>query len=195
GSASNRGGWVRARRILMSLQDVQLDISGMTCASCANRIERKLNKLPGVEAPVNFATEKARVRSENITPQELIAAVEAAGFSAALPAPPAATRSNDAVAEPDAELTNLRNRLVITAALSLPIAVLSMIPALQFTNWQWLVLTLAAPVAVWGAWPFHRAAAINARHGSTTMDTLISIGVLAAFGWSLYALFFGEAGM
>ena len=179
----------------MSLQDVQLDISGMTCASCANRIERKLNKLPGVEATVNFATEKARVRSENITPQELIAAVEAAGFSAALPAPPAATRSNDAVAEPDAELTNLRNRLVITAALSLPIAVLSMIPALQFTNWQWLVLTLAAPVAVWGAWPFHRAAAINARHGSTTMDTLISIGVLAAFGWSLYALFFGEAGM
>lgn len=179
----------------MSTQDVQLDITGMTCASCANRIERKLNKLPGVEATVNYATEKARVRSDNVSIDELIAAVEAAGYAAAIPAPPASDRTAKDVPEPDGELTSLRRRLVITAALSLPIAILSMVPALQFTNWQWLVLTLAAPVAVWGAWPFHRAAAINARHGSTTMDTLISIGVLAAFGWSLYALFFGQAGM
>lgn len=179
----------------MSTQDVQLDITGMTCASCANRIERKLNKLPGVEATVNYATEKARVRSDNVSIDELIAAVEAAGYAAAIPMPPATARTSSDAEEPDPELTSLRRRLVISAALSLPIAVLSMVPALQFTNWQWLVLTLAAPVAVWGAWPFHRAAAINARHGSTTMDTLISIGVLAAFGWSLYALFFGQAGM
>lgn len=179
----------------MSTQDVQLDITGMTCASCANRIERKLNRLPGVEATVNYATEKARVRSDNVSVDELIAAVEAAGYAAAIPAPPATVRTAKDMPEPDGELTSLRRRLVITAALSLPIAILSMVPALQFTNWQWLVLTLAAPVAVWGAWPFHRAAAINARHGSTTMDTLISIGVLAAFGWSLYALFFGQAGM
>ena len=179
----------------MSIQDVQLDITGMTCASCANRIERKLNKLPGVQATVNYATEKARVQAENVSTDELIAAVEAAGYAAAIPAPPATARAASDAPEPDPELTSLRRRLVITAVLSLPIAVLSMVPALQFTNWQWLVLTLAAPVAVWGAWPFHRAAAINARHGTTTMDTLISIGVLAAFGWSLYALFFGQAGM
>ncbi|ERK73237.1 heavy metal translocating P-type ATPase [Leifsonia aquatica] len=178
----------------MSAVDVDLDITGMTCASCANRIERKLNKLPGVEATVNFATEKARVRSDDVLVSDLIAAVEAAGYGASVPAPVSA-ESLDQVAPEDVELASLRQRLLVSAVLATPVAVLSMIPALQFTNWQWLALTLAAPVAVWGAWPFHTAAAINARHGSATMDTLISVGVLAAFGWSLYALFFGGAGM
>ncbi|OAH50400.1 heavy metal translocating P-type ATPase [Microbacterium oleivorans] len=173
----------------MSTTDVELDISGMTCASCATRIERKLNKLPGVEASVNYATEKARVRAEGIDTAQLIATVEAVGYAAAVPAPEPETT------EADDETKPLRNRLLISAALSLPVALISMIPALQFEYWQWLALTLAAPVAVWGAWPFHRAAAVNLRHGAATMDTLISLGVIASFGWSLYALFFGGAGM
>jgi len=158
-----------------------LDIEGMTCASCANRIERKLNKLPGVEASVNYATEKASVRSEGVPHEDLVAAVEAAGYS---------VRSPAAVPERDP----LLQRLLISAGLALPVLVLSMAPALQFPNWQWLVLALGAPVALWGAWPFHRAAAMNLRHGAATMDTLVSVGVLAALGWSLYALFFGMAG-
>lgn len=167
----------------------------MTCASCATRVERKLNKLPGVEATVNFATEKARVHSEAPVPvEELIAAVEQAGYGASLPAPPVPDTAEQTIPRDD-ELASLRQRLIVSAVLAVPVAVLSMIPALQFTYWQWLTLTLAAPVVVWGAWPFHRAAAINARHGAATMDTLISVGVLAAFGWSLYALFFGGAGM
>ncbi|THE06843.1 cadmium-translocating P-type ATPase [Microbacterium oleivorans] len=161
----------------------------MTCASCATRIERKLNKLPGVEASVNYATEKARVRADGVETTQLIATVEAAGYGATVPAPEPET------AEPDDETKPLRQRLLISAALSLPVALMSMIPALQFENWQWLALTLAAPVAVWGAWPFHRAAAVNLRHGAATMDTLISLGVIASLGWSLYALFFGGAGM
>lgn len=173
----------------MSATDVELDISGMTCASCATRIERKLNKLPGVEASVNYATEKARVRAEGIDTAQLIATVEAAGYAATVPAPEPETT------EADDETRPLRQRLLISAALSLPVALMSMIPALQFGYWQWLALTLAAPVAVWGAWPFHRAAAVNLRHGAATMDTLISLGVIASFGWSLYALFFGGAGM
>lgn len=173
----------------MSTTDVELDISGMTCASCATRIERKLNKLPGVEASVNYATEKARVRAEGIDTAQLIATVEAAGYAAAVPAPEPETT------EADDETRPLRQRLLISAALSLPVALMSMIPALQFEYWQWLALTLAAPVAVWGAWPFHRAAAVNLRHGAATMDTLISLGVIASFGWSLYALFLGGAGM
>ncbi|MCM3694890.1 heavy metal translocating P-type ATPase [Microbacterium oleivorans] len=173
----------------MTLTDVELDISGMTCASCATRIERKLNKLPGVEASVNYATEKARVRADGVDTAQLIATVEAAGYAATVPVP------EPAVTETDDETKPLRNRLLISAALSLPVAVLSMVPLLQFEYWQWLSLTLAAPVAVWGAWPFHRAAAVNLRHGAATMDTLISLGVIASFGWSLYALFFGGAGM
>jgi Cu+-exporting ATPase len=174
--------------------DVELDIGGMTCASCATRIERKLNKLPGVEATVNYATEKARVQATaEIGTDELIAVVESVGYTAAVPAParqaPEASRT-----APDATV-ELRRRLIISAVLAVPVVLLSMIPVLQFTNWQWLALTLAAPVAIWGAWPFHRAAAVNARHGAATMDTLISVGVLAAFGWSLYALFFGMAGV
>ena len=177
--------------------DVDLDITGMTCASCATRVERKLNKLPGVAATVNFATEKARVHAESPVPvEELIAAVEQAGYGASVPAPPVTDATDEQATAPrDAELVSLRQRLIVSTVLAVPVAVLSMIPALQFTYWQWLTLTLAAPVVVWGAWPFHRAAAINARHGAATMDTLISVGVLAAFGWSLYALFFGGAGM
>ncbi|KRA23532.1 carbonate dehydratase [Microbacterium sp. Root61] len=180
----------------MSTADIELDITGMTCASCAMRIERKLNKLPGVEATVNYATEKARVHADGVDTDELIAAVRSAGYDAAVPLPPAVQESVEpGASREDVELKALRTRLLISTALAVPVALMSMIPALQFTNWQWLALTLTAPVAVWGAWPFHRAAAVNARHGAATMDTLISLGVIAAMGWSLYALFFGMAGV
>jgi Cu+-exporting ATPase len=181
----------------MSTIDVEFDIGGMTCASCATRIERKLNRIDGVEASVNYATEKARVRSTDpddptALTATLIAAIESAGYSAQVPPPLHSAAPERA---PRDEAAELARRLIVSTALALPVVLLSMIPVLQFTNWQWLALTLAAPVAVWGAWPFHRAAWVNARHGATTMDTLISVGVLAAFGWSLYALFFGSAGM
>ena len=170
---------------------VELDITGMTCASCANRIERKLGKLPGVTATVNYATEKATVSGSSDT-DALIAAVESAGYGASVPAPPAPDDApGDRSDDPSAPL---RQRLVVSAVLAVPVVVLSMVPVLQFPNWQWLALALAAPVAVWGALPFHRAAWVNARHGAATMDTLVSVGVLAAFGWSLYALFLGDAG-
>jgi Cu+-exporting ATPase len=179
----------------MTTTDVELDIGGMTCASCANRIERKLNRIPGVEATVNYATEKARVHvAEGTDLATLVAAVESAGYAASLPVPPEDAPQLPAEPRRD-EVAELRSRLLISVALALPVTLLSMVPALQFLNWQWLALTLAAPVAIWGAWPFHRAAWVNARHGAATMDTLISVGVLAAFGWSLYALFFGMAGM
>jgi Cu+-exporting ATPase len=180
----------------MTAVDVELNIGGMTCASCAMRIERKLNKLDGVDATVNYATEKARVRTESaVDTAALIAAVESAGYSAAVPVPPHAPSVDDPPLAGSDETRALRNRLIVSAALTVPVLLMSVIPVLQFTNWQWLALMLSAPVAVWGAWPFHRAAWVNARHGATTMDTLISVGVLAAFGWSLYALFFGSAGM
>lgn len=178
----------------MSADAVELEIGGMTCASCATRIERKLNRIEGVEATVNYATEKAKVSVHGVDTSQLIAAVEAAGYTATVPAPPQ-TVEEPAGSPADRETLELRRRLFVSAALALPVVVLSMVPALQFTNWQWLALTLAAPVTVWGAWPFHRAAWVNARHGAATMDTLISVGVIAAFGWSLYALFFGMAGM
>ncbi|MCA4752430.1 copper-translocating P-type ATPase [Mycolicibacterium fortuitum] len=163
----------------------------MTCASCAGRIERKLNNLDGVTATVNFATEKATVDvAGEVTPEQLIEAVETAGYTAQLPnADPA---ESDVEVDPTAAL---RTRLMVSAALTIPVVAMAMIPALQFTNWQWLSLTLAAPVVVWGAWSFHRAAWTNLRHGTATMDTLISMGTIAAFGWSLYALFWGTAGM
>ncbi|MGW4738018.1 heavy metal translocating P-type ATPase [Nocardia xishanensis] len=175
---------------------VELVIGGMTCASCANRIEKKLNKLDGVTATVNYATEKARVDfTGDISPEDLIATVEQAGYTAALPAPqvPAADASEDAAAEADPTAA-LRTRLLVSLVLTVPVIAMAMIPALQFTNWQWLSLTLAAPVVVWGALPFHRAAWTNLRHGTATMDTLVSMGTLAALGWSLYALFWGTAG-
>jgi P-type Cu+ transporter len=169
---------------------IELPITGMTCASCANRIERKLNKLDGVHASVNYATEKATVDYDPaaVEPGALVGAVEAAGYRAKLPA-----TENDT---PEADETApLRFRLILSAVLSLPVLLVSMIPALQFDNWQWLALNLATPVVVWGAWPFHRAAWANLRHGTATMDTLISLGTLSAWLWSLYALIFGEAGM
>ncbi|MEU1956085.1 heavy metal translocating P-type ATPase [Nocardia rhamnosiphila] len=171
---------------------VELVIGGMTCASCANRIEKKLNRLDGVTATVNYATEKARVDyTGDIAPEDLIDIVEQAGYTAALPQPPAAETAE--VGEPDPTAA-LRTRLLVSLVLTVPVIAMAMIPALQFTNWQWLSLTLAAPVVVWGALPFHRAAWTNLRHATATMDTLVSIGTLAAFGWSLYALFWGTAG-
>ncbi|WP_052116868.1 heavy metal translocating P-type ATPase [Knoellia flava] len=167
----------------------------MTCASCANRIERKLNKLDGVTATVNYATEKARVEfPETVSPEQLLETVSQAGYAASLPPAP---ESPSAVAgdESDADPTRpLRDRLLVSTVLSVPVVALAMVPAWQFTYWQWLSLVLAAPVVVWGGWPFHRAAWVNLRHGATTMDTLVSVGTLAAFGWSLYALFLGTAG-
>ncbi|WP_328389812.1 heavy metal translocating P-type ATPase [Nocardia sp. NBC_00416] len=171
---------------------VELAIGGMTCASCANRIEKKLNRLDGVTATVNYATEKARVQyPQALAPSDLVAVVEQAGYTAALPEPPTAEK---ATAEPAEPADQLRTRLLISLILTVPVIAMAMIPALQFTNWQWLSLTLAAPVVVWGALPFHRAAWTNLRHGAATMDTLVSLGTLAAFGWSLYALFWGTAG-
>ncbi|MFE5775562.1 heavy metal translocating P-type ATPase [Brachybacterium sp. NPDC056505] len=219
------------------LRGIDLDIGGMTCASCANRIERKLNKLDGVEASVNFATESARVTApEDLDPKVLVGTVAKAGYTATMPAgpsgpsgpsspdpsgvvpegrAPSAHAGSDAAgpsgapgsstgstvedtsdAEPiDPELVSLRQRLIGAAVLGIPVIALAMIPALQFTYWQWASLVLAAPVIVWAGWPFHRAALINARHGAATMDTLISMGTTAAFLWSLYALFLGDAGM
>ncbi|MFC5929288.1 copper-translocating P-type ATPase [Cryobacterium melibiosiphilum] len=191
----------------MTASQVDLRIGGMTCASCAARIEKKLNRMPGVEASVNYATEKAHVSvPAGTTVADAIATIEATGYTAVVPAPvhPSPTSAGPAPVDASApgsetgdgaEAAALLSRLRVSAALALPVALLSMIPALQFDNWQWLALTLAAPVAIWGAWPFHRAAWLNARHGAATMDTLVSLGVLAALGWSLYALFFGMAGM
>ena len=165
---------------------IELDVGGMTCAACANRIEKKLNRLDGVTATVNYATEKARARvPASVSADDLIAVVEKTGYTAVLPAAPA---SPAAVGDP------LRTRLILSAVLSVPVAVLAMVPAWQFDYWQWLSLTLAAPVVAYGGWPFHRAMALNLRHGAATMDTLVSLGTLAAFGWSVWALFLGDAG-
>ena len=167
----------------------ELELTGMTCASCANRIERKLNKVDGVTATVNFATEKARVEhADSVTTAALIDVVASAGYGASLPA---TEPEEPAVQTPDP----LRQRLLVSALLSIPVVLLAMVPAWQFTNWQWLSLTLAAPVVVWGGFEFHKAAWTNLRHGSTTMDTLVSLGTIAAFGWSVWALFWGDAGM
>ncbi|WP_345982846.1 heavy metal translocating P-type ATPase [Streptomyces sp. DSS69] len=177
----------------------ELTIGGMTCASCAARIEKKLNRMDGVEATVNYATEKAKVtyRGEDVSVKDLISTVEATGYTAQEPPPPEASRSRtEAEAEePDDGLTALRQRLVTSLVLAVPVIAMAMIPALQFDNWQWLSLTLAAPVVVYAGWPFHRAAWTNLRHGAATMDTLISVGTSAAFLWSVWALFFGTAGM
>ncbi|SFT58204.1 Cu+-exporting ATPase [Geodermatophilus amargosae] len=176
---------------------VDLAIGGMTCASCAARIEKKLNRLDGVTATVNYATEKARVTfTGDVTPADLIATVEKTGYTAHLPEPPKAQTDGGQpdASEGDDHVRTLRQRLLISAVLTVPVVAMAMIPALQFTYWQWLSLTLAAPVVVWGAWPFHKAAWTNLRHGASTMDTLISMGTLAALAWSLYALFWGTAG-
>ena len=173
---------------------VELDIGGMTCAACANRVEKRLNKMDGVTATVNFATEKARVSVEDgaVAVADLVAQIEKAGYTAARPAPepedtPAATAADDPVRA-------LRTRAVVSLLLAAPVIVMAMVPALQFTYWQWASLTLTAPVVVWGALPFHVSAWKNLRLGTATMDTLVSLGVSAAFLWSLYALFLGTAG-
>ncbi|MEG9551145.1 heavy metal translocating P-type ATPase, partial [Streptomyces baarnensis] len=214
--------------------EAELMIGGMTCASCAARVEKKLNRMDGVTATVNYATEKARVTfGEGLELGDLVATVEKTGYTArpvtrperkapaaaapaaeAAPAPNAEAKAKaeaeaetkpepepeaeaEAEAAPDASTgsDSLRQRLVVSAVLAVPVVLLAMIPALQFDFWQWLSLTLAAPVVVWGGLPFHRAAWTNAKHGAATMDTLVSLGTLAAFGWSLWALFLGDAGM
>ncbi|HKR51999.1 MAG TPA: heavy metal translocating P-type ATPase [Pseudonocardiaceae bacterium] len=184
-------------------RQIELVIGGMTCASCAARIERKLNRLDGVTASVNYATEKARVSYANgVTPEDLVATVEHTGYTAELarsgstrtgPTGRAPARTEAGHRETD-EIYALRERLVGSAALGVQVIAMAMVPALQFPNWQWLSLVLATPVAVWGAWPFHRAAWRNLRHGTATMDTLVSMGVLAAFLWSSYSMIFGRAG-
>ena len=178
---------------------VELEITGMTCASCAARIEKKLNRIEGVTASVNYATEKAAVAyPPEVSAAELIAVVEATGYGAALPAPPTAAEPSSAegasAGAAAAPSSPLRQRLLVSALLAAPVLLLSMIPALQFRDWQWLALVLASPVVVWGGLPFHRAAWTNLKHGAATMDTLISLGTAAAYGWSLYALFLGGAG-
>ncbi|WP_055552723.1 cation-translocating P-type ATPase [Streptomyces sp. NBRC 110028] len=180
---------------------VELAIGGMTCASCAARIEKKLNRLDGVTATVNFATEKAQVSyGSGVEVADLIATVIKTGYTAeepppAEPEPEPAPDSAETTAPAPGRHDPLRHRVLVSLALSLPVVVLAMVPSLQFDNWQWLSLTLAAPVVVWGGAPFHKAAWTNARHGAATMDTLVSLGTLAALGWSLWALFFGDAGM
>ncbi|MBF0722510.1 heavy metal translocating P-type ATPase [Sanguibacter inulinus] len=174
---------------------IELEISGMTCASCAMRIEKKLNKLDGVVATVNYATEKARVMvPDGFDPAMLIAEVEKTGYGAALPAPVGGSTDGPTADGEDPELVSLRHRLIGAVVLTVPVIAMAMVPAWQFTYWQWASLVLAAPVIVWAAWPFHKAAWANLRHGTATMDTLISVGTSAAFLWSLYALFFGTAG-
>ncbi|MFF2372135.1 heavy metal translocating P-type ATPase [Agromyces sp. NPDC058110] len=204
----------------MTAQQVDLLVGGMTCASCAARVEKKLNRMPGVEATVNYATEKASIRlTDGVSVDDAIATVEATGYTATAPSPKATAaaadlasagagradagdpRTTSAGSHDDGSAherdgaASLRRRLIVSTVLAVPVVALSMIPALQFTNWQWLAFALALPVALWGAWPFHRAAWINLRHGAATMDTLVSVGVLAALAWSAYALFFGHAGM
>jgi Cu+-exporting ATPase len=174
--------------LMVATRHIELDIGGMTCASCAARIEKKLNRLDGVVATVNYATEKATITfPTSLSPQDLIATVEHTGYTAALPAELQAEDESD-------ELRPLRTRLSVSVALAVPVIAMAMLPPLQFPNWQWLSLTLAAPVVVYGGWPFHKATWVNLRHRAATMDTLISLGTLAAFVWSLWALFFGTAG-
>jgi Cu+-exporting ATPase len=173
---------------------VRLDIAGMTCTSCAMRVEKKLNRLDGVTASVNYATEKATVDlADGVDVQTVIDTVAKTGYSASVPAPPSTAPADD---HPDLHgAASMLQRLRVSAALALPVVILSMVPAWQFDHWQWLALALASPVVVWGAYPFHRAAWVNARHGAATMDTLVSLGVGAAWLWSLWALFIGDAGM
>ena len=190
-------------------RELDFEISGMTCASCAARIERNLNRLDGIDASVNYATEKARVKvPEGLAPEEIIAEVEKTGYSAALPpdsnqdgtgrdhAGHSGGHDHGGIAGPETDrvIEVLRQRLIRSILLAVPVIAMSMFEALQFEYWQWASLVLAAPVVVWAAWPFHRATLRNLRHGATTMDTLVTIGISAAFFWSLYALFFGTAG-
>ena len=181
---------------------VDLAVTGMTCSSCSARIAKRLNRLDGVSATVNFATETAAVRYDpaKLGPEDIVATIEATGYGVRRPEPPepdgaGADGVDPAAAEHDAAVASLRQRLTVSTVLTLPVLALAMIAPLQFDNWQWLSLTLASPVVIWGGWPFHRAALANLRHRAATMDTLVSMGTLAAYLWSLYALFLGDAGM
>ena len=168
-------------------ESIVLDVTGMTCASCAARVEKKLGKVDGVSASVNYATNKALVLAPvGMAVEDLIKTVEAAGYGASVPVP-------DAPPPPDAALL-LRRRVTISAALAVPVILLGMIPALHFMGWQWVSLVLATPVVAWAGWPFHRSAWVNLRHGATTMDTLVSVGTIAAFAQSVYALIVGSTG-
>ncbi|GLZ76134.1 carbonate dehydratase [Actinorhabdospora filicis] len=176
-------------------RQIELAISGMTCASCAARIEKKLNRMDGVTATVNYATAKAKVSYDgSVTPEDLVSTVEKTGYGAALPKPPKKDEPDEA-AEADPELAALKQRTLISLVLAVPVIALAMVPAFQFDAWQWLSLMLTFPVVTYGGWPFHKAAWTNLKHGAATMDTLVSVGTIAAFGWSLWALFFGDAGM
>ena len=175
------------------LRPIELEITGMTCASCATRIEKKLNKLDGVAATVNYATEKATVTAPaGYDARILIGEIEKAGYTAALPPRPEAPATEPASNDP--ELASLRRRLITAIVLAGPVIAMAMLPALQFPHWHWVSLALTTPVVVWCGRPFHAAAWTNLKHGVATMDTLVSLGTLAAFLWSLYALFFGTAG-
>ena len=171
---------------------LDLELTGMTCAACANRIEKKLNRLDGVTATVNYATEKANVSFDPsvASPDALIAAVESIGYGALLPAHVGEERADPALAR----IADLQRRLIVAIALGVPVLLISMIPALQFRSWQWVVLVLATPVTIWSAWPFHITAWKNLRQAEASMDTLVSVGVLAAYGWSSYALLATPAG-
>ncbi|MEU9517744.1 heavy metal translocating P-type ATPase [Streptomyces sp. NPDC048224] len=178
-----------------SLVVTDITVGGMTCAACVRRVEKKLAKMDGVTATVNLATGLARVsHPADVAPGDLVTAVEQAGYRAALPVPPEGDPEAEQVEQDDSEARRERERLLVTALLAVPVLVLSMVPALQFRNWQWLCFVLAAPVVVWSAWPFHLRALRGLRHSSATMDTLVSLGVVASFSWSVYALFFGGAG-
>jgi len=176
---------------------VELSLGGMTCASCAARIEKRLNKLDGVEAKVNYATETASVTAADVPVDVMIDAVASIGYTASIVTPTRAATDGDQTAvvdEHELRMRGLRDRLVVCTVLTIPVLALSMIPRLQFDSWQWLCFALAAPVVVWGALPFHKAAWANLRHAAATMDTLISLGTIAAFTWSVWALFIGNAG-
>ena len=173
------------------MSTVRLDIAGMTCTSCAARVEKKLNRLDGVEATVNYATEKATVQvADDVDVQSLLDTVAATGYSASVPSTSPEHGHHDSLHGAASMLRRLR----ISAALALPVVALSMVPAWQFDRWQWVALLLATPVVLWGGWPFHRATWVNLRHGAVTMDTLVSVGVGAAWLWSLWALVLGDAG-
>ena len=174
---------------------IDLDVTGMTCASCAARIEKKLNRLDGVTATVNFATERARVTAEpGVVDADLVGAVEAIGYGAHVPAPAGHEHGEHGHDHGDEDLGSLRRRLIVVSVLAVPVVAMAMVPALQFDGWQWVSLLLATPIVTWGAWQFHRMALRGARHASAGMDTLISLGIVAAYGWSVWALFFGGAG-
>ena len=183
-------------RGLVNLGQVELDLQGMTCASCAARIEKKLNKLPGASATVNFATEKASVTFDpaQVSTEDMLAAVTAIGYGAELVKPESDEEESTGSAHAHDHASELLRRLVFSAVLALPVLLLSMIPQLEFRNWQWLAFALASPVVFWGGLPFHKAAWTSLKHLSFSMDTLISMGALAAYGWSVYALFFTKAG-